>query len=301
MQRRSFIQTGLLSMPLLASNIPTAKSVKALFVTDMHLSPTIERSRKAATFLIDYLTKHPEIDILINGGDAVYDVAKLQYPDGENLWQFWRWFRDQVKIPVFNCLGNHDIYEWELSAEAIANPANSKAAALKHLDMPGNYYSFKQGRWKFIVLDSHTYVVKGYKAALDDVQLKWLAEELLNDIDHRLVIISHIPIISACESLYLTPAQHHLYPKIGERLSHTDAPIIFDTLKSRQVELFLHGHLHMQENIQYKNSVVYNGGAFSADVWRGPFHDFRNCFSIIDFPESGTFSIKRIDLPDNLI
>jgi len=300
MQRRSFIQTGLLTMPLLAAKMPVGKSLKALYVTDMHLSPAIDHSRKAAEFLIDYLTKHPEINILINGGDAVYDVAKLQYPAGEDLWKFWGWFRDQVKIPVFNCLGNHDIYEWELSKEVIENPASTKATALKHLDMPGNYYSFKQGLWKFIVLDSQSYVVKGYKAALDEAQLKWLAEELLKDMDLRLVVISHIPIISACESLYLTPAQHHLYPKIAERLSHTDAPVIFDTLKNRRVELFLHGHLHMQETIQYKNSVVYNGGAFSGDLWRGPFNEFKNCFTLIDFPDSGAFTIKKIDLPDNL-
>jgi DNA repair exonuclease SbcCD nuclease subunit len=65
------------------------------------------------------ILKTSEINILINGGDAVYDVAKLTYPAGEDLWQFWKWFRDQVKIPVFNCLGNHDIYEWEQSKEAI--------------------------------------------------------------------------------------------------------------------------------------------------------------------------------------
>ena len=199
MERRLFIQTGLFAMPLLAANLPVGNSVKALFVTDMHFSPSIDKSKIAANFLIDYLKKHPEINILINGGDAVYDVAKLKYPAGEDLWQFWKWFRSQIKIPVYNCLGNHDIYEWELSAEAIANPANSKAAALKHLDMPGNYYSFKQGRWKFIVLDSQTYVLKGYKAALDAEQVKWLAEELLKDMDQRLVVVSHIPIISACE------------------------------------------------------------------------------------------------------
>ena len=301
MKRRSFIQAGLFSMPLLEVNRPDANSVKALFVTDMHLSPSIDKSKKAANFLIDYLEKHPEINILINGGDAVYDVAKLKYPAGEDLWQFWKWFRSQIKIPVFNCLGNHDIYEWELNAESIADPAATKAPALKHLEMPGNYYSFMLGRWKFIVLDSHTYVLKGYKAALDAEQLKWLTEELLKDMDQRLVVISHIPIISACESLYLTPAQNHLYPKIAERLSHTDAPVIFETLRNRKVELFLHGHLHMQENIHYKDSVVYNGGAFSGDLWRGPFHEFKNCFTIIDFPDSGPFTLKRIDIPDNLL
>jgi hypothetical protein len=102
-----------------------------------------------------------------------------------------------------------------------------------------------------------------------------LAEELIKRHRSQLVIISHIPIISACESLIPDTGTTSSLSQIAERLSHTDAPIIFETLKNRRVELFLHGHLHMQETIQYKDSIVYNGGAFSGDLWRGPFHEFK--------------------------
>jgi Icc protein len=316
MKRRDFIQTGIFAMPVLADGLrnervgglkaelsgakPGKAKIRALFVTDMHLSPGIERSRAAGEFLLDYIGKHPEIDMVINGGDSVYDVAKLNYPAGEDQWQFWRSFRDRIKIPVHNCLGNHDIYEWELSKEEIARPQDSKASAVKHLDMPESYYAFRAGRWKFIVLDSLSYVVKGYKGALDSAQLKWLAGELEKDMDHRIAVISHIPILSACTTLYLDPDRNYLYPKIAERLTHTDAPFIFDVLKNRRVELFLHGHLHMQETIQYKDSLIYNGGAFCGDMWRGPFHGFRGCFTLIGLPDNGPPEIKRIDLPDVL-
>ncbi len=300
MQRRDFLQSGLFAVPLLKQQLSSRHSVKALFVTDMHLSPKIGRSGTAAGFLLDYIHKNPSIDFVINGGDAVYDVAKLRYPEGENLWQYWGAFRDQIKIPVYNCLGNHDVYEWELSTEALPQPDKCKAPAIKHLQMPGNYYSFKAGRWKFIVLDSMNYVVKGYKGALDDQQLKWLAAELQKDAGYRLAVVSHIPIISACAALYLDPEKNYLFPKIAERLSHTDAPAVFDTLKNRRVDLFLHGHLHMQEKIYYKDSIIYNGGAFCADMWRGPFHSFKSCFTIITFPEEGEVGIQKVDLPDSI-
>jgi 3',5'-cyclic AMP phosphodiesterase CpdA len=299
MQRRDFLHTGFFAMPLLAGGLSRSKSVKALFVTDMHLSPAIDRSGRAAGFLLDYIRKHTDIQLVINGGDSVYDVARLRYPAGEDLWRFWRSFRDQISIPVYNCLGNHDIYEWELGHDLLPRPEAGKQPALQHLGMPGNYYSFKAGRWKFLVLDSHTYVAGGYKGALDPEQLKWLAGELAQDAGYRLAVISHIPILSACAALYLDPDKHYLFPKIAERLSHTDAPFVFEALKGRRVELFLHGHLHMQETIYYKDSLIYNGGAFCADMWRGPFHAFKSCFTLIDFPDSGAPRIQRIDLPDN--
>jgi len=299
MQRRDFLQTTLLSLPALAARPSTApaKPLRALFVTDMHLSPRMDKAKAAADFLVGYLHKNPSIQLVINGGDTIYDVAKLAYPAGEYLWEYWHSIRSQIGIPVYSCIGNHDIYNWELSTEALARPQDEKRSAMKHLGMDNSYYAFTAGRWKFIMLDSLTYVLKGYKGALDPEQMSWLATELDNDRDLRLAIISHIPVLTACATLYLNPEKAYLYPKISERLSHTDAPAVFDVLKSRPADLFLHGHLHMQETIAYKGSTIYNGGALCADMWRGPFHDFNSCFTIIDLPAEGPPVMQRIDLP----
>lgn len=300
MQRRDFFNTSLAGLPLLRQGInPPASSYKVLFVTDMHLTPAIDQSKRAADYLVDYIEAHPDIKFIINGGDTIYDVAKLKYPEGEEQWQYWKTVYARINRPVYNCLGNHDIYEWERSTDEIANPQQCKEPALQHLGMPGRYYSFGTGKWKFLVLDSNWYVPKGYKGQLDEQQIKWLAEELTKDKDLHLCIISHIPVITACDTLYLPAEKNSLYPKIAERLFHNDAALIFEEMSKRPPKLMLHGHLHMQEIIQYKETTICNGGAFCGDLWKGPFHGFKPCFTILEFFEDGKTGIERIDLLPN--
>jgi Icc protein len=301
MLRRDFIGKSLLGLPAFAIKFPKTKdSFRVLFVTDMHLSPAIERSVRCADHLQQYINSDTAIDLVINGGDAVYDVAKLAYPAGEDQWKLVTSFFNGLKKPVHHCLVNHDIYEWELNDQTLTDPQKYKQPAMQHLKMPARYYSFHFAKWKFIVLDSTMYLTKGYKGELDEEQMQWLQNELLKDREKHTCIISHIPIITACNTLYLPWARHEVFPKIAERLSHSDASRIFEETEKTTIPLMLHGHLHMRETIHYKNTTIQTLGAFCADMWKGPFHGFKNSFTLIDFNNNGQAVVQDVDLPSGL-
>lgn len=298
MLRRDFIGTGLLGIPALTLPLPGAKnSFRVLFVTDMHLTPAIEQSIKAADHLKKFINNNSQIDFVINGGDAVYDVAKLAEPAGGEMWEAAVSFFKGLNKPVYHCIGNHDIYEWELSEQTLTQPQKGKDAVIKHLQMPGRYYSFAHKDWRFVVLDSTHYVTKGYKGHLDEEQFQWLNKELLSVKEKNTCLVSHIPVVTACDTLYLPWAKHDVFPKIAERLSHDDAGRIFEATEQKNVPVFLHGHLHMRETIQYKQTSTHTIGAFCADMWKGPFHGFKPGFTLIDFAENGAVTLQNIDLP----
>ncbi len=301
MLRRDFIGKSLLGLPALAVKLPKAKdSFRVLFVTDMHLTPAVERSARCADHLQKYINGNKEIDFVINGGDAVYDVAKLAHPAGEDQWQLAASFFNNLTKPVHHCLGNHDIYEWERNEQPLHDPQQYKQPAMQHLKMPARYYAFHFAKWKFIVLDSTLYLTKGYKGELDEEQMQWLTDELQKDKRKHTCIISHIPVITACNTLYLPWARHEIFPKIAERLSHDDASRIFEETEKTKILLMLHGHLHMRETIRYKDTTIHTLGAFCADMWKGPFHGFKNSFTLIDFKDNGQSVVHDVDLPPGL-
>lgn len=296
MQRRHFITNGILSVPALTGKLPVMKKgMRVLFVTDMHLSPGIERSVRAADYLRQYINK-ASIDFVINGGDIVYDVAKLTAPAGGEMWKMASDFFASLNKPVYHCIGNHDVYEWE-TRETMIDPQRCKETVVKELHMPGRYYAFEKGGWKFIVLDSIAYRPKGYRGELDEEQAQWLQKELSRNPQQLTCIISHIPIITACDALYLPWSRHDVYPVIAERLCHYDAGRIFEMTEAAHVPLFLHGHLHMREHIQYKHASIHTNRAFCADMWKGDFHGFKGGCTLLTFSDDGKVTLEQIDIP----
>ena len=92
-----------------------------------------------------------------------------------------------------------------LQAEISGDPLYGKGMALAHLGIPDRYYSFDQGGWRFLVLDS-THVPEGdveypYTGKLDEEQYQWLVAQLESTPDTMPVCVaSHIPVLAACES-----------------------------------------------------------------------------------------------------
>ncbi len=78
-----------------------------------------------------------------------------------------------------------------------------KGMAVAKLNLPGRYYSFNLAGWHFIVLDSTHLpgdnLFQPYIGMLDDEQCDWLSQEVSNAGNTPTCILSHIPILSACE------------------------------------------------------------------------------------------------------
>ncbi len=62
----------------------------------------------------------------------------------------------ELKLPIFNCIGNHD--NWGIqrgkAGTTGTEPLYGNKCALKEFGMERAYYTFDDGGWRFIVLDS---------------------------------------------------------------------------------------------------------------------------------------------------
>jgi hypothetical protein len=108
------------------------------------------------------------------------------------------------QIPVKHCLGNHDGWGLYLDESRRNGQDPSMDMAIERLGLPGRYFSYEIGGWRFIHLDSTRMQTqkKSYLAKLDDEQYEWLNQQLASSDGRPVAIISHIPIVSATVFLY---------------------------------------------------------------------------------------------------
>jgi 3',5'-cyclic AMP phosphodiesterase CpdA len=300
MERSEFLgasMAGLGSLILPVSHLSslTAKhSLRFHFVTDMHLpeTPPAEVYRRFIKKL-----KENRVDFILNGGDSICDGLKATPGSIDGQWKSYASFLNEISLPVHGCLGNHDIEKWELTSYTGSNPTEEKSRAVKEMGMPHRYYRFKRENWHFIVLDSSTYVKGGYEARLDDEQFSWLRNELSKiPSNEHVLILSHIPLFSACYRHYLKGDPKGIFPKIESRLLHQDGYAITELFsRYANIRLCLSGHLHMQEKIEYKGLPYYCLGAVCGNMWKGEFNGFVPAFFTIELGGNGAVKLSRTD------
>jgi len=186
MQRRKFLQN--LSLISAAAAVPTVmhaehakkkKSFTAAFITDIHIKPseTAEAGMQKALQNINQLKQQPAF--IINGGDSIMDALAADKEKTKAQWNlFNKIIEAENKLPVKHCIGNHDIWGWQLKEDVKSDALYGKAWWLQQTGYSKTYYSFTHINWQFIVLDSVQENKGGYIALLDDEQFTWLEKEL---------------------------------------------------------------------------------------------------------------------------
>lgn len=298
MKRSEFIQQTLgvlaaLSLPNPGHTVSTRTNLRFAFISDIHIqpeSPTQELTR-LATAIND---RHP--DFIVNGGDAIFDALKTPAERVSLLWENWQQFRSQLKADLHSCLGNHDVNHWESPAYKGELPEKEKEQGIKEQKMPARFYHLTEKNWDLIFLDSTQYTPGAYYAGIDELQYQWL-ENTLNEIplSRHVLIILHIPIISACYRLYLEDDQKNLMPKIQDRLIHRDSWKLTQLFtKFSHIRACLSGHLHMNESITYRNIPYYCLGSVCGNYWKGDFLQFKRGFSWIELSSDGSVSVTAV-------
>lgn len=276
------------------SSLATKPSLRFHFVTDMHLpdTPPAEPYKRFLKSL-----KASRADFVLNGGDSIYDALKATPESIDRQWKSYASFLNEISLPVHGCIGNHDIEKWELPGYTSINATEEKKRAVKEMGMPHRYYRFSREKWHIIVLDSSSYVKGGYEARLDEEQFSWLRNELsVIPSNEHILILSHIPLFSACYRHYLKDDPRGLFPKIESRLLHQDGYVIAELLSHhRNIRLCLSGHLHMQEKIEYKGLPYYCCGAVCGNMWKGEFNGFVPAFFTIELASDGGAKVTRTD------
>lgn len=169
-------------------------------------------------------------------------------------------------MPVFNTLGNHEIYGIYSKSEADPlHPEYGEKMFEKRLGK--SYSSFIHKGWKFIILNSVEDTKKdSYIGKIDDVQIAWIKKELQGtDPQTPIVISTHIPFITANTQKY-----------VGTTVANDSSSVVYnakeviDLFNGYNLKMVLQGHLHSLEDIYIDGIHFVTGGAVSSGWWNGP-------------------------------
>jgi len=303
MQRRKFLQN--ISVLSVAAAIPIATSAAEkkknkftiAFISDIHVKPSEVAEAGMAKALQNVNQLKPQPDFIINGGDAIMDALAATKEKTKAQWDlFNKIMAAENKLPVKYCIGNHDIWAWQLKDADKTDSLYGKGWWLQQTGYEKTYYSHTHHNWHFIFLDSVQENNGGYIALMDDEQFKWLENELEHNKEKFICIISHIPIMAFCSAMFFNDMLPNGDWKLSRALLHTDARKIKALFKKYpNIKTCLSGHIHLQDEVEYIGIKYYCNGAISGNWWNGAFQDFAPAYALFDFYNDGSVERKIIE------
>jgi Icc protein len=295
MERRSALKGigSLLLLPHIGLSAAPAKRVlRVAHITDVHLKNDLGAPAKFVKCLHHIQQQKP--DLILNGGDIVFEMNKENIDTIGQQWQLMKsTVKNECSTPIKYILGNHDIWWYENNK---GQSIYGKKYSLDQLELPKPYYSFSQGGWKFIMLDSVHLDIDGtwYIGKLGDEQFAWLENELkVTEPKTPIIVQSHIPILTSL--LMIQDNVVNRWRMLGGDM-HTDtAKIINLFYKHPNVKLCLSGHLHMRDKVVYNNVTYICDGAVSGAWWNGNRRETAPGYGLIDLYADGSFDEKYVN------
>lgn len=232
------------------------------FLTDIHLQP----EKEAVSGFLQAIDAVNELnpDFVITGGDLVMDALDQTHERVDSLYDLYKEVSGELNMPVYNSVGNHEVYGWHRAEEGIeSNPDFGKKMFEK--EMGERFYSFEHKGWHFIILDAIYRGENGhYIGKIDEEQLAWLKGDLKKtDKEMPIAITVHIPFITSNTQL-----------RQGSLAANSEGIVITNSLEVLQqfgqhnLRLVLQGHLHFIEDLFVGNQVHFiTGGAVCGRWW----------------------------------
>jgi len=245
------------------------------FITDIHLQPennAIEGFLKAIDTLNDL-----KPDFVITGGDLIMDALAQRYSRADSLYTLYIETVKALKMPVYNAMGNHEIYG--IYSRSGADPEHPDYGEKMFENRIGkSYYSFEHKGWKFMILNSIEDTGRdSYIGLIDNDQIEWIKDELQKtDPSIPVAIITHIPFITANTQKY----QGTTLPN-DSSLVISNGKEVLDLFEGHNLKLVLQGHLHLVEDIFIDDIHFITGGAICAAWWRGPYRGDEEGFVLV--------------------
>lgn len=299
MERRTALRNigGLFLLPSVSLGLTEENQKPVLriaHITDIHLKNELGAPAKFTKCLHHVQEQNPKVDLILNGGDVVFDMNKENISTIDKQWQLLNdTMKSECGLPVRYCLGNHDIW-WNENSKA--DTFYGKKYSMDKLSLAKSYYSFTQNGWKFIVLDSVHLDIDNtwYIGKLGDEQFNWLESELKStDPEMPVLVMSHIPILTAL--LMIEDNIVNKWTMLGGDM-HTDtAKIISLFYKHPNVKLCLSGHLHMKDKVVYNGVTYLCNGAVSGAWWNGNRRETAPGYGLIDLFADGSFEEKYVN------
>lgn len=256
------------------AGVSAAADFDFVFFTDAHLQPelgAVERCRTAFGRI-----NETKADFAINGGDLVFDAAKVPRARAESLFDLYRETESLIKMPVHHTLGNHDLFALS------GGPEEKDADAPKKMyqDRYGaTYYSFDHKGVHFVVLDSINVTGdRKYETRIDAMQLAWLKTDLeALAAGTPVIVTSHAPLVTGFFSYAPPWKEKSPLPT----LSVDNAYELTALFEKHRVLAVLQGHTHINEVVLYKGCQYITSGAICGDWWKGPRWGHPSGFTVV--------------------
>jgi 3',5'-cyclic-AMP phosphodiesterase len=266
-------------------------------LTDTHVQHERDGDKGFAKSLKAVEALEPKPDFILTGGDLVFDVLDVPPERATMLFDLYKKvIADNTSLPVYNTIGNHDVFGWHPQSGISPKTAGyGKALVKDKLQLNETYHAFEHKGWRFFCLDN---ILPGgderypYLGGLDPVQFDWFKSELQKtDPKTPIVTCEHIPLITvtgfAHDNLHEDKHWH-----FNDALVCGDAAQRLPLLRTRNVRLALSGHIHERDRVEYWDTTFINDGAVCGSWWKGPHRGVPEGFGVFDLRTDGSFDYR---------
>jgi 3',5'-cyclic AMP phosphodiesterase CpdA len=245
------------------------------FLADIHLQPelnALEGYNKAIRAVNEL-----KPDFVITGGDQIMDALGVTYERAEMLYDLYIETTKELNMPVYNTLGNHDIFG--LSVESGVDPDHPEYYKKMFQNKVGKtYHSFDHGGWHFMIIDSVDKTVdRTYLGRVDEEQMAWIVDDLKNiGKETPIVLATHLPFISIIKQIRSGSTEAN-----SEGWVIVNSKEVLELFEGYNLKLVLQGHLHSLEEINVGGIKFLTGGAVSSNWWEGQYYGLEEGFVLI--------------------
>lgn len=239
-------------------------------LTDMHVTRRRKGDQGYRKCIETVRALKPRPALALMGGDLAFDGNYSPKADFEGNIRLYREISDEMGIPYYNCMGNHDALGWSSRRKvAVDDPEIGKKMIMNRLGWEKSYYSFDHGGWHFVVLDS-IYPVSGpdgptYEPRIGAEQLEWLGYDLGRAAGRPTVAVTHIA--AFCNRGQITGNPE--YRAMDGHMVIWDTKELRTVLERHNVKALLQGHSHTIEEYRYNGVWYLTSAAVSGSWWAG--------------------------------
>lgn len=257
-----------------------AQDFRFVFATDVHLIPDEQALEGFNQAIAAINGLRPKPDFVIMGGDLVEDNYLQTLEDAEKMFDLYQEATEKLQMPVYNVVGNNDVIRSDRTRIDPSHQDYGKGLFQRRLGEGATYRSFDYGDWHFVLLDSLGLEEReSYRGYVDDDQLSWLKDDLDKVGTEKPVCVAlHIPLVTS----FIQIERNNMIAPPGFTVVNNGTKVI-KFLSNYNIRLVLQGHLHVVEEIRYKNTSYITGGTLSGAKWQAPSYlGHLNGFVVVD-------------------
>lgn len=246
------------------------------FMTDIHVQPE-KNGDKGFLQAIQHVNRLKP-DFVITGGDLIMDALEQKQSRADSLYQLYLNCSKSFAIPVYNTMGNHEIFGlYPSSGIDPAHDLYGKKMFEKYIGKP--FYSFDHKGWHFMVIDGISFTPeREYIGRIDSLQMAWIKQDLAAvESSTPICVSSHIPFLTVMNQIEEGP-----FAPVWPGLVIGNSREALALFRNHNLKLVLQGHLHFLESITCGGTTFITGGTVCGSWWEGPNRGLEEGYLMID-------------------